>query len=379
MGLKFDPKLNPKSNARKVSARSLGTAKNKQNTSAHVKNSKQAVQGKRKSIADKTNKQLEKQQAKEAKIRQKEQANLDKLRAANEKLSTKQNRKKYEGLVDETAAMQSDKVTKLYSEDDSSYSTERVGDIRKRKRQDQMRKKYRAYVLRIVLIIVLILALIFGTIFVYRSNLFAVENVQVEGVSHLTSQEITQLAAVADGSTLLRCDADGIIERLKEHAWIQDASIKRKFPHTLEIDITERTPAAVVKIDSKNIWVISSDGTWLSAATNDDWKSNNKIIDVNTAINSPASGVDCNDDGIKNAIAIYAALPQDFAEQVKTISAESAVKAQLNLKNGVVIAFGEAQYVDEKVAAAYALLEKYSGKISYINVRVPSRPTYRKL
>ena len=72
-------------------------------------------------------------------------------------------------------------------------------------------------------------------------------------------------------------------------------------------------------------------------------------------------------------------MPQDFADQVKTISAESAVKAQLNLKNGVVIAFGEAQYVDEKVAAAYALLEKYSGKISYINVRVPSRPTYRKL
>ena len=377
MGLKFDPKLDPKGNKRKVSAQSSRPANNGQGKRNSAKKSSQNTAGKRKSIADKTNKQAAKQQAKEAKARQKEQASLDKLRAENEKFAAKQNKK----LGSKQSNNQGANVRKLYPDEDEMQG-ERLSDIKKHNKRDhdtKLKKKYRAYVLRFVLIIVLILGLIFGTIFVYRSNLFAVENVQVEGASHLTSQEITQLAAVADGSTLLRCDASGIVERLKEHAWIQDASVSRKFPHTLQISITERTPAAVVKLNSKSIWVIASDGTWLSAATNDDWKQNNKIIDVNTAINSPASGVDCNDDGIKNAIAIYEALPQDFTKQVKTISAESAVKAQLNLKNGVVIAFGEAQNVEEKVASAQALLEKYSGKISYINVRVPSRPTYRKL
>ena len=416
MGLKFDPKLDSKLTSKKsvakkskqkddATASASASASFSASASASVSASAGALsstsQIKRKSIANKTNKKQAKndakKEAKAKKIGQKEQKQLAKLQAENEKLMAKTaGARKSVGGYNKSAGgynksasgyNKSARYNQNFENYDTSHDTqdaqvsyvERLGDVRKRERQQRNRKKYRIYILRIVLIVALFLALIFGSIFVYRSNLFAVENVQVNGVSHLTSQEITQLAAIPDTSTLLRCDASGIVERLKEHAWVQDAKVKRKFPHTLQLEITERTAAAVVKVNSKSIWVISSDGTWLSAATKQDWKSSKKIIDVNTAINSPASGVDCNDEGIKNAIAIYAGLPQDFAKRVKTISAESAIKAQLNLKNGVVIAFGEAQDIDLKVAAAQSLLEKYSGKISYINVRVPSRPTYRTL
>lgn len=380
MALKFDPKLDPKNGSKRAKRRnqdskrasSLQAERSSRGSRVQKEQAAVSAKGKRKSIADKTNKKAQKQQAKEAKLQEKEDKKLAKLQAKNEQLAAKQK-------ADYSQSQAASLRHANYEQENEEVKVERLGDVRKRERQAQNRKKYWGYVLKLALLVVLVLGLIFGAIFVYRSNLFAIQNVQVEGVSHLTSQEITQLAAVSDGSTLLRCDTNGIISRLKEHAWIQDASVKRKFPHTLELVITERQPAAVVKLNSKSIWVVSSDGTWLSAATSNDWDTNRKIIDVNTAISSPSSGVNCNDDGIKNAIAIYEALPEEFAAQVKTISAESAIKAQLNLKNGVVVAFGEANDIDLKVSAIQSLLNDYKGKIAYINVRVPSRPTYRKL
>lgn len=68
---------------------------------------------------------------------------------------------------------------------------------------------------------------------------------QVNGSAHLTSQEITSIAAVSDDSTLLRLDSKGIKERLEDNAWVQNAAIHRVFPDTIVIDITEREPGAV--------------------------------------------------------------------------------------------------------------------------------------
>lgn len=253
----------------------------------------------------------------------------------------------------------------------------RVGDIRAAERAKRNRQRYRSYVLKIFGVIALVLFVIFGSIFLYRSDVLAVNNVKVNGVSHLTDQEVTQLAAVPDDSTLLRLDSDGIANRLKEHPWVQSVNVVRKFPDTVELDVTERDVAAVVKISNKSIWVISTDGVWLSAATKQDWKSYRRIIGVDASLAAPVAGSECTDGGILNALSIYDKISDDLASQVKSISAESSVKTSLTLKNGVTVAFGDASDIELKEADINALLQQYDGKISYINVRVPSRPTYR--
>ncbi|MGN0038211.1 MAG: cell division protein FtsQ/DivIB [Coriobacteriales bacterium] len=256
----------------------------------------------------------------------------------------------------------------------------RVGDIRAAERAERAaraRRRYLSYVLKIAAVIAAVLLLVFGSIFVYRSNLLAVQTVTVTGVEHLTDQEVTQLAAVPDDSTLLRLDAAGICSRLEEHPWVQQATISRQFPHTIKIHVTERTPSAAVKISSKSIWVVSTDGAWLSAATEEDWKSYRRIVDVDTNMAAPVAGSDVTDEGILNALAVFDQVSPELAEMIKSISAESAVKTSLTLKGGVEVAFGMAEDMELKEADIWALLDKYEGKISYINVRVPDRPTYR--
>ena len=267
-------------------------------------------------------------------------------------------------------------------EDSARTAQRRVGDVRAAQRAERdarNRKRYLKYVLRIVAVVVAVVALVFGAIFLYRSDAFLIEKVKVSGATRLTDQEISQLAAVPDDSTLLRLDSASIIERLETHPWIQSASITRELPNAITINIVERTPAAVVRINEDSIWVISSDNIWLSAATEDDWANTHRIVDVSTAIEAPNAGNECSDEGVKNAVAIYDGVSDDLNYLIDSISAESAVKAQLNLVNGVIVAFGEATDIDLKEAALWALLQKYDGLISYINVRTPSRPTYRTM
>ena len=261
----------------------------------------------------------------------------------------------------------------------SSTSGRRVGDIRAREREQRIRSHYRKFVMRIVIVVAAVLLVIFGSIFVYRSDLFHVNNVQINGVSHLTSQEITESAAVPADSTLLRLDAAGIKQRLEDNAWVQSATIHRSLPDTIVIDVTERTPGAVVRINDKQTWVISTDSSWLSAATEDDWNNDMRIIDVSNSIAQPVSGSECTDGGIKNALAILDGISDDLKSQIQSISAESSIKTSLNLKNGITVAFGDSSNIQLKEAAINELLSQYAGKISYINVRVPASPTYRTL
>lgn len=261
----------------------------------------------------------------------------------------------------------------------SSTNGRRVGDIRAREREQRIRSHYRKFVMRIVIVVAAVLLVIFGSIFVYRSDLFHVNNVQINGVSHLASQEITEIAAVPADSTLLRLDAAGIKQRLEDNAWVQSATIHRSLPDTIVIDVTERTPGAVVRINDKQTWVISTDSSWLSAATEDDWNNDMRIIDVSNSIAQPVSGSECTDGGIKNALAILDGISDDLKSQIQSISAESSIKTSLNLKNGITVAFGDSSNIQLKEAAINELLSQYAGKISYINVRVPASPTYRTL
>ncbi len=233
--------------------------------------------------------------------------------------------------------------------------------------------------LRILLGITLVLGVIFGAIFLYRSDAFHVENVTVSGVSHLTDHEITRLAAVAADSTLLRLDEDGIRQRLAQNAWVQSVEVKRVFPGTVELSIVEREPAAAVRVNEKSTWVVAADGAWLSAATGADWEKNPRIVDVDASMSAPVSGVACGDEGIMNALKVVSALGERTKGELDTISAPSAAKTSLNLKNGVNVAFGDASEVAAKEAAIWGILDKFAGQVSYINVRVPSRPTYRAL
>ncbi len=291
-----------------------------------------------------------------------------------------------------------------------------VAELRARERKRRLDGIYRRYIVKVVVALVAIVVLVFAAIFVYRSDFLHVTTVEVSGTSHLDESEITSLAAIPSDTTLLRIDTTGIASRLMTSPWISSVSVVRHLPGTVELSITERKVVAVVIVPgvgasgTDEAWAVSKDGVWLGpvrdyaqkAATSTTSSadalaqeasalaSDSSAIDASVVSGSfevdgvvygtsPVVGQSVTDAGVLNALSIVSGLSDTLLSQVSTISAPSAEKTSLVLTNGVEVAFGSATDISTKEQIILDLLSEHEGKISYINVRVVDRPTWRAL
>lgn len=265
--------------------------------------------------------------------------------------------------------------------------------------RDAKRRKRRGVSFPAVFVVILVLAAIVGIggFALYNSNLFSVTKVTVSGAEHLTADEMTQLAAVPDGTTLIRVDTDGITNRLKSNAWVKDAVVERIFPDTLNLNITERSISAVVDVTlddggTTQRWALASDGTWLMAIPDQDSEEGQKLAgkiyeDVNNALyishvpygTVPEAGKQCSDANIQNALSIIDGLSTELADQVKAVTAASSDSTTLTLDNGIEVAFGDSSNLRDKERICLQLMEEYPGQIAYINVRDTNSPIWRSL
>lgn len=279
----------------------------------------------------------------------------------------------------------------------SRVTSVRVGDVQRAERAARVRATYRRHVLRFAVVAAVAAFLVIGGMVLYFSDAFSIDEVQVEGVEHLTSTEMAALANVPSGTTLLRVDTGVIEQSLLRDAWVKSVTVKRAFPHTLQIVITERTIAAVVEVPSKNAtttqpWAIASDGMWLMGIPDQDSELGQSIsqqIYEDAALvlhitdvpygTSPETGAFCTDENVNNALDIVAGMTTELADQVVLVKATDAESTKLTLENGVEIAFGKAESIRDKERVCLKIMEQNPGAVAYINVRVVDRPTWRSL
>ncbi|MEG2725835.1 MAG: FtsQ-type POTRA domain-containing protein [Eggerthellaceae bacterium] len=273
----------------------------------------------------------------------------------------------------------------------------RVGDMGFNSGHARAQASYRRYLRRLAIIALVVAVVVGGGVALYTSSLFPITNVSVQGVKHLTTAEMTQLASVPATTTLLRVDAAGIKGRLLQNAWVKDASVNRVFPETLELAITERTIAAVAHVpvdngQSMQDWAISSDGVWLMVIPPQDSEEGKatspqvyldvvdalSILDVPYGV-SPKVGSACTDASILNALKVIDGMTTSLKDQVKSVSATGGETTTLTLDSGIQIAFGTPENIREKERICLQLIEENPGKIAYINVRVVDRPTWRSI
>jgi len=72
-----------------------------------------------------------------------------------------------------------------------------------------------------------------------------VQKVLLEGRRHTPAQEVRQAVALRRGDAILGVDIGAIRDRLRAIAWIRDATVVRRLPDTIAIQIVERRPFAL--------------------------------------------------------------------------------------------------------------------------------------
>jgi hypothetical protein len=114
-------------------------------------------------------------------------------------------------------------------------------------------------------------------------------------------------------------------------------------------------------------------GAWVPASELGQFAS---IKDVSQGI-SPQTGKLVADEGVLNALAIVNGFTPEMLALVRSISAPDRVKTMIALTNNVEVAFGAAEDIAAKEQVIRTMLVEHEGAITYINVRVADRATYR--
>jgi cell division protein FtsQ len=88
----------------------------------------------------------------------------------------------------------------------------------------------------------------------------AIENVQITGQSETSEIDVLNQLALGDYPSLVTFDVDAARSRVEAMPWVKEARIKKLYPDTLQIAITERSPYAIWQHDGGVVSLIDKDG-----------------------------------------------------------------------------------------------------------------------
>jgi cell division septal protein FtsQ len=79
-------------------------------------------------------------------------------------------------------------------------------------------------------------------------TLLPLARIEVLNNSRLPREEIIDLAGVKPGDDMLGIRLPRVVELLGRNPWIQEVKVRRNFPETLRIEVSEREPLAIVNM-----------------------------------------------------------------------------------------------------------------------------------
>ncbi|MFZ5894360.1 MAG: cell division protein FtsQ/DivIB [Myxococcota bacterium] len=88
---------------------------------------------------------------------------------------------------------------------------------------------------------------------------FSVKNLVVSGSTRFREGEVRELAGIGPGSNIFALDPKLVEARLLQNPWISQASVNRKLPSTLEVQLKQRDATAIAAIGER-LYLVSKEG-----------------------------------------------------------------------------------------------------------------------
>jgi cell division protein FtsQ len=212
---------------------------------------------------------------------------------------------------------------------------------------DEPRPAPRRWPVLLALSLVLLLVAAGGYL-VWMSAVLGLRTVQVDGSgAPALAPQVRQAVAVPAGTPLLRIDLAAVRERVAAVGPVATAEVRREWPHTLVVTVTERVPLAATQANGQ--W-------WLLDATGKPYRQVPSrpagLMPIQLA--TPGEG----DRATLAALGVLGALPEKIRTQVTGIVAPSAYDISLTLTGDRTVIWGANSDGARKIAVLPAVLAR---------------------
>ena len=245
-------------------------------------------------------------------------------------------------------------------------------DPRIRRRRMEVRRDEGRRRLRLLVAVLLILTFTVAGWVAIRSPLLDVDRMQVEGADHTAATAIVHQAAVRGGQAMIDVDEGGAARRVETLPWIAHATVRRRWPSTVRITVTERRAVAVTRFDEPG-----GDSRWaLLDATG-------RVLEIvpdppggiaveGVGASAPAGAVVA---GAKGPLEVVTALSPQLAARTTAVSVVDGGQIELKLNPRGIVRLGPPDDLKAKLTAVETVLARVDVRnLATLDVRLPSSP-----
>lgn len=161
------------------------------------------------------------------------------------KKSKKKNNKKSKKQLDNKNTKQKNNSKKV-NKNKKQYKKKTLSN-------EQIKKRKR--IIRIVKYSTLSLCILTAVICTMFSPLFNIENITVTGNEKIGTNEIISLSQIQKGENTYKINKSKTIQNIKQNAYIENVTIKRKLPSEVEIIVQERKTSFILEYASSFVYI----------------------------------------------------------------------------------------------------------------------------
>jgi cell division protein FtsQ len=234
-----------------------------------------------------------------------------------------------------------------------------VRRTRRRFARRQWRRRWLAW--RAVLAALVATALLAGAVWVvWFSSLLTVNAVEITGTDTLKPGQVRRTAGVELGQPMVMANLGAIRTRIAALATVERVEVSRKWPDQVVIDITERTPVAVIDL-AGTLHALDKHGVV--------FRDYAKAPPGLPVVATPR-GVSI--EALREAAAVAVALPAPLAKTVDHLEVRTIDQISLTLSDGRRVVWGSSADSERKAEVLAVLLNQDA---KTYDVSVPGRPT----
>ena len=238
-----------------------------------------------------------------------------------------------------------------------------------RKRIRRRRRWNNLYVLAVVLLVVT------AGITICHTFLFNIKKIRVSGESDMYSaEEIVQASGISEGDNLLRLDTakseQAILDKL---LYVETATVKKKFPSSLEIKVTKCIPAFNVVYDGGTLLVSKKGKILVDNGNSTSYMSNGLpiIYGYEPADLTAGKAIETENEHKSEAFQeLIKSISEKKESDIATLDMSDEFNIVVNYKNGMIFKMGGWNDVEYKLNLAANVMEDESvkGKKGYLTM-----------